>query len=165
MKRLLIELAIVAVAAIAIGYNIGPQLSAQPTTGAASENADHEAIRKGAREFEAAFNKGDAKAIAALWTENGEYREPDGATLLGRAAIEKAYTEFFKANTGAKVEVLVKSVRFPAKDMAVEEGLVRRSHGPRDLPSSTAYVAVHIREGGQWKIALSSAESDPPDRL
>ena len=127
-----------------------------PRTQNEGANDDRDAIMKSARAFTDAFNKGDARAIAAMWTENGEFREPNGMTLVGRPAIEKAYTEFFKANPGAKTEVLIKSVRFPSKNLAVGEGLLRSSHGPKSLPASTTYVAVHVREGDQWKIALSS---------
>lgn len=142
----------------------GDEQPASPGGGKA-EDADREAIMKSSREFAAAFNAGDAKAVAALWTENGESRDAAGRTYLGRDAIQKAYTEFFQANKGARVEVLVKTVRFPAKDMAVEEGLLRHSRGPKDLPFSTSYVAVHAREGGQWRIALASESGVGQDRL
>ena len=136
-----------------------PAADPQPANPTAQENrdqaADREAILKSAREFEAAFNKGDAKAVAAMYSENGESRAA-GRTMVGRAAIEQAYAEFFKANPGASVEVLVKSVRFPAKDVAVEEGLLRFPLGPKGLPATSAYVALHGREGGGWKVALSS---------
>ncbi len=139
--------------------------AAPPTPVAAANDADRDAIAKDARDYAAAFNKGDATAIAARWTENGECREANGRTFVGRAAIEKAFAEFFKANAGAKTEVLIKSIRFPAKDLAVEEGLLRHSRGPKDLPGTTEYVAVHVREGGQWKIALSSEGGAGQDRL
>ncbi|HEV3146404.1 MAG TPA: SgcJ/EcaC family oxidoreductase [Gemmataceae bacterium] len=121
-----------------------------------SQEADVAAIRQSAAEFADAFNKGDAKAVAAQFTENAESREASGQTFIGRAAIEKAYAEFFKTNAGTKIEVLVKSIRFPAKDMAVEEGLARLTSGPKDLPRSSHYVVVHSREGGKWKMALSA---------
>ncbi|CAN5487855.1 hypothetical protein BH11PLA2_BH11PLA2_46540 [soil metagenome] len=120
---------------------------------------------KSAQEYAEAFNKGDAKALAAMWTENGESREANGETFVGRTAIEKVYTQLFAKNIGAKIEVLVKSVRFPAKDMAVEEGLIRQTTGAKGLPATTSYVAVHAREGGQWKIALSSEAGVGQDRL
>lgn len=139
----------------------------EPKPGAppGEDNKDREAIIKSSRDFAAAFNAGDAKAIAAMWTENGECREAGGETYLGRGAIERAYAEFFKANTGAKVDVLVRSVRFPAKDLAVEEGLLRQSRSAKDLPASTAYVVLHVREGGQWKMSLSSEGDMGQDRL
>jgi uncharacterized protein (TIGR02246 family) len=118
-----------------------------------------------ARDFADAFNKGDARAIAGMWTENGESREANGQTYVGRAAIEKAFAALFKANASARMEVLIKAVRFPAKDLAVEEGLLRTSRGPRELPTTTAYVAVQIREGGRWRIALASEGGVGQDRL
>src|SRR2546423_7736449 len=45
------------------------------------------AVRKTADEFAKAFNKGDAKAMAAFWTKNGEYAGPDGEKIRGREAI------------------------------------------------------------------------------
>lgn len=147
-------------AALAIGAVVVVGcVQAQPPT------ADRDAIAKTARNFADAFNKADAKGLAALWTENGESRDAGGRTFLGRAAIEKAYTDFFKANASSRIEVLVKSVRFPAKDLAIEEGLLRHTRGPKDLPATTAYVAVLVREGGQWKIALSSEGGAGQGRL
>jgi uncharacterized protein (TIGR02246 family) len=151
-----------------LAYHVRAEPQAQPAAplaaAAAPNDADRDAILKTARDFADAFNKRDAKAIAAMYTENAESREPGGRSFVGRDAIEKAYADIFKANAGAKIEVLVKSVRFPAKDLAVEEGLLRLSHG-KDLPTTTAYVAIHSREGGQWKIALSSEGASGQDRL
>jgi uncharacterized protein (TIGR02246 family) len=144
-------------------FAVNAQAPANP--GAATNDADRDAIQKSARAFAEAFNKGDAKAIAAMWTENGECREANGEAFRGRAVIENAYAEFFKASAGAKIEVLVKSIRFPAKDLAVEEGLLRQSIGKKSLPGSSSYVAVHVREGGQWKIALSSEAGGGQDRI
>jgi uncharacterized protein (TIGR02246 family) len=130
-----------------------------------AEDASRDAIMKSARSFADSFNKGDAKAIAAMWTQNGESRDAHGRTLVGRAEIEKAYAELFKGNSGSKIEVMVKSVRFPAKDLAVEEGLMREARYPKDLPTTTAYVAIHVREGGKWRIALASEGHAGEDRL
>lgn len=172
-RSTILTAAAVATAALAVAYRgpaqAPPPAVALPATQVAAaaepDAADRDAVVKSAREFEAAFNKGDAKAVAALWTANGESREANGETFRGRAAIEKAYAEFFKANAGTKIDVIVKSVRFPAKDVAVEEGLVRQTRSPKDLPASTSYVTVHAREGGQWKIALSSEAGVGQDRL
>src|SRR5579872_1082373 len=67
--------------------------------------AARDAIRKSAKDFEKAFEKGDAKAAAALWTEDGEYYDDSGIELHGRAAIEKAYAELFKERPNGKVEI------------------------------------------------------------
>jgi len=138
---------------------------AAPAAQNKAREADTEAIRKSSVEFAAAFNKGDAKAVAAMWTEDGECREAGGEVFIGRATIEKVYAEFFKGNPGVKVDVIIKSIRFPAKDMAVEEGLLRQTRNDKDLPGSTSYVVVHVREDGKWKMSLSSETGVGQDRL
>lgn len=145
----------------------GRQSQAQPpmSEGDVERTADREAIEQSARDFSKAYNQGDAKAIAAMYTANAESRDFSGRTFIGRSVIEKAYTDLFQAGTGSKIEVLVQSIRFPAKDLAIEEGLLRQTRGPKDLPSSISYVAVHVREGGQWKIALSSEGMPGQQRL
>jgi uncharacterized protein (TIGR02246 family) len=127
--------------------------------------ADRAAIEKSSAEFARAFAKGDAKAIAALWTEDGEYHDEGGTSLRGRAAIEQAFREHFKEKTGAAVEVLIESIRFPARDLAIEEGLVRQTSPGKELPATTRYSVLHAREGGQWKIAVAREWGADQDRL
>jgi uncharacterized protein (TIGR02246 family) len=150
-----------------LGYATASSPFHQPpaTTAPTPNDADTDAIIKSARDYSNAFNSGDAKAIAAAWTENGECKEANGQTFVGRAEIEKAYSEFFKKNKGTKIEALVRSVRFPSKDLAIEEGLLRMSRHEKDLPSTTEYQAIHVREGGQWKLALSTEDGAGQDRL
>src|SRR5262245_32907817 len=71
----------------------------QPAAAKAADttrDADVEAITKASRDFSVAFAKGDAKAIAAMWTEKGECEDASGDVVEGRDAIEKAYAETFK---------------------------------------------------------------------
>jgi uncharacterized protein (TIGR02246 family) len=127
-------------------------------------DADREAIRKAGEAFAAAFEKGDSKAVAALWTDGAEYVGEDGTTLRGRTEIEKAFAETLKEGPPAKVEVDVRSVRFPSRDTAVEEGFLRHRPAGTALPSSTRYETVLVREDGKWLIA-HSREWAPEDRL
>jgi uncharacterized protein (TIGR02246 family) len=135
------------------------QAQSKPTTtersgsSASGKNADDDAIRKSARDFSAAFEKQDAKAIGAMWTEHGEYEDDTGKVLRGPEEIEQAYAELFKVKPGGKIEVKIQSIRFLTPDIAVEEGILRESSVGRELPSTTRYSAIDIREGGQWKIA------------
>jgi uncharacterized protein (TIGR02246 family) len=127
--------------------------------------ADTEAILSSAREFAAAFNKGDARSVAAQWTEQGECYDADGALVRGRAAIEQTYAEFFQEHPKAKIEVLVGAVRFPAPDLAVEEGVLRQATAGKDLPSTTLYSTTHVRDGGRWRAAVSREWGAGQDRL
>lgn len=126
--------------------------------------ADREAIKKSARDFQQAFAKGDAKACAAYWTENGEFIDEDNA-VRGRANIEKTFAEFFKEKPNAKVQLVIGSIRFPARDLAVEDGIIRQEGLDKELPTSTRYNVLHVREGGLWKIAVCREWGASHDRL
>jgi len=128
-------------------------------------DADVEAVRANSREFTAAFNKGDAKAVAATWTEQGECHDAAGGLLIGRSAIEQAFAELFKSQPKAKVEVLIGSIRFPAPDVAVEEGMLRMLGTGKELPTTTMYAATHVRSGGRWLTAVSREWGAGHDRL
>jgi uncharacterized protein (TIGR02246 family) len=126
---------------------------AQPAKGNAQET-DREAIAKAARSFIAAFENGDAKAVAAHWTESGEYVSDDGTTIRGRADIEKEYAELFaKKKMAAKVAVDVDSIRFPSRDTAIEEGHFKIRYG-KELAVASKYTILHVRENGKWLMAV-----------
>lgn len=132
---------------------------------AASRSADEDAIRAQARDFAAAFAKGDAQAIAATWTEQAEYYEENGVELRGRAAIQQAYADFFAAHPGARMSIEIRSIRFPSRDLAIEEGVTTLTHAGPELPSSSRYLAVHAREDGQWKTAIGREWGAAGDKL
>jgi uncharacterized protein (TIGR02246 family) len=127
--------------------------------------ADREAIRRQSRDFVQAFAKGDAKAVASSWTEQGEYYDDAGTALRGRAEIEKEFAQFFKDHPKSQVAVEIESIRFPSRDLAVEEGVLRQLQEGKELPSSTRYRALHVREEGQWKTALCREWGSGQDRL
>ena len=115
---------------------------------------DRDAIAAAVKTFTEAFIKGDAKALAAHWTENGEYMSDDGETFRGRAAIEKEYAEAFsKRKSQPKVEIEIDTIRFPSKDTAIEEGHFRVGFG-KQLPQLSKYTVLHVREGGKWLMAV-----------
>lgn len=127
--------------------------------------ADHKAIVEASKAFSQAVQKGDAKEVAGHWTEQGEYSDDRGVQLRGRAAIEKAFAASLKAAPKGNVEVLIEAIRFPSKDTAIEEGILRRSGSGSELPSSSFYRVWHVREGNQWRIAVSREWGAGQDRL
>jgi uncharacterized protein (TIGR02246 family) len=127
--------------------------------------SDRAAIQQAAREFAEAFAKGDAKAAASHWTEQGEYHDERGEVLRGRAVIEKALSDHFKEKHGGRMEIQILSLRFPGRDIAVEEGILRQSGDGAELPNSTRYTTIHAREDGRWKIALSREWEIGQDRI
>jgi uncharacterized protein (TIGR02246 family) len=155
-KRTCCVIAGIVVAVAAIAYLGGQQLAGQPggLKGGKERAADTEAIKKAGQSFVKAYLAGDAKAMAAHWTENGEYYSDDGTVLRGRADIEKSYAALFaKKNPHTEADIEVTSIRFPSKDSAIEEGYFRVRTG-KELPVSSKYSVLHVREGGKWRMAV-----------
>jgi uncharacterized protein (TIGR02246 family) len=115
----------------------------------AAANDDLAAIREAAAEFVAAFNHKKAKALAALWTENGDYIDESGQVFSGRAAIEKEYRTFFKANKGVKLKLAIDSLRLLSPAAAIEDGRVILDPLPAGAPAISKYTTVHVKVDGK----------------
>jgi uncharacterized protein (TIGR02246 family) len=146
-----------------------PEVNHQAAEVAGKDDKGHEAardaIRKSAREFEKAFDRGDARAVAAFWTEEGEYYDDAGVELRGRAAIEKAYAELFKASPMMTVEIETQSVHFPADGTAVADGILRFKAAGAGLKTSSRYSVLYVRQGGDWKVAIAREWGANDDKL
>ena len=107
----------------------------------------------GSEAFVAAFNKADAKAVAALWTEDGQYSDDTGRVFAGREAIGNAYAEFFAKNPGARMRVVVDSLRLLSPDAAIRNRRAIMALKP-DRPSGiSSYTATHVKLDGKWLMA------------
>jgi uncharacterized protein (TIGR02246 family) len=125
--------------------------------------ADKTAVETAVADFAKAFNAGDAKALVAKWTAEGEYVNDDGQTFRGRAALGKAYGEYFAKNKANDLAVEIETVRFPSKDTAVVDGHFKLHKGKnRDLVVSKCSFLL-AREDGNWLIAI--AREQPGDGL
>jgi len=170
MRRLrtipiLVALAVLAAAAIYRSTSSSVEASAQavkaePLTDKVSAQAPagkaesaEVGIKKITAEYEKAFNAADAKAVAALWTEEGQYVGADGEVQNGRAAIEKNLTDFFKANPNAKAEVRVENIRLIGRGTATAEGVVSLKAPGEELATESHYTALHVLEDGVWRAA------------
>jgi uncharacterized protein (TIGR02246 family) len=141
----------VLLAGLAVGRGL-----AQPARGTSQDKA---AIASNAEAFIEAFQKGDAKAVAAFWAADGDYTNPSGRHLKGREAIAKAFQAFFAENKGLKVRIESDSLRFVTPEVAIEDGtnfVFQPRGGP---PSRARYVIVHVKKDGKW--LLSSVRETP----
>src|SRR6266536_3532845 len=105
---------------------------------------------KRAQEFIAAFEKGDAKAVAAFWTENADYVDQTGREFKGRAAIQKLYEKFFAGKKGMKLNIIVTSARMVGTDVALEDGITEVTPADGGLPSAARFSAVLVKKDGEW---------------
>ena len=136
-----------------MGFSIAPAATA----------GDEEALQKRLEEFTAAWNKNDAKAMAAIWAPDGELINPFGRVAKGRAAVEKLFTDehstFMKKTT---YDVKSSSVRILTADVALMDFTcdVLGMKGPdgKDLPTFDHHVTlVMAKKDGNWWVAKALA--------
>jgi len=113
--------------------------------------ADEAAIRNAVEAYLAAFNRGDAKAVAANWAEDGEYVSPSGRRFKGRPAILAEFQAYFAESKGQRIEISNPAIRFLAPNVAVEEGTARVIRAGQQ-PTETRYLAIHVKQHGAWKL-------------
>lgn len=139
---------------------LGQQPASAPAAGADAAAAERQAaITKTAQAFVEAFGKGDAEALAAFWTPEGDYRDLDGRVLKGRKAIAADYADFFAENKGLTLRIEVSSVRFPTPDTAIEDGVTSVLSPQGDPPSRANYTNFLVKRDGRW--LLSSVRESP----
>ncbi|HEY1598938.1 MAG TPA: SgcJ/EcaC family oxidoreductase [Pirellulales bacterium] len=113
---------------------------------------DEAAIHKAIDSYIAAFNRGDAQAMAQHYSEQGSYVDPiTGDRLVGREAIAKGMTLLFAEGAKPKLSVEVDSVRLLDDKVAVEEGtaaVVRED----EAPELSTYLAIHVKKDGKWSL-------------
>ena len=122
---------------------------------------DEKAIRAAVDSFVASFAKGDAKAVAALFTEQGEAIDTAGEAIRGREALEAHYAERFEANSGDKIETTIELIHFLAPEVARQDGrskLIPPGEGP---PSTSRYTATFVKSQGRWLVASIRELDDP----
>lgn len=113
---------------------------------------DQAAIQNQAKAYETAFNRSDAKALAALWAEDAEYRQPEtGEIISGRKEIEKAFQLTFRDLKKGEIELKIDSIAFPKTNQAIEKGIaIVKDEG--QAISQTAYKAIYEKQQGEWLI-------------
>src|SRR5262249_15969652 len=125
-------------------------------------SADEKAIRANVAAFAKAYNARDAKAIAALFTPDGQIVGKDSDTSEGRAAIQQAFADLFAENPQKRIEVTVESIRFIGSDLAVEQGSTKETDAPGEPPEYDRYTVLHVKRDGKWLMALARDEEGPP---
>ncbi|MEO8755396.1 MAG: SgcJ/EcaC family oxidoreductase [Casimicrobiaceae bacterium] len=112
-------------------------------------DAVRDGVEAGNRAFIAAFLRGDAQAVANLYTENAQVIAPGAPVARGRTAIAAAWQKAI--NTGVKDIVLSTADVESAGDLACETGVVRLVARDGGVTEGR-YVVVWKRAHGQWKL-------------
>jgi len=119
-----------------------------------------EAINK---QWEDAVKRGDAAAIAALYTEEARVLPQDGPTLVGREAIQNFQQSYIDAGfNDFRLTTLEVGV---VRDLAYEIGEYALTIQPEEgeaIRDQGKYVVVWKRENGEWKLDVDIFNSSPP---
>jgi len=115
-----------------------------------------------ATKWVAAYDAGDAAALAALFTADGVFNAPSGAVLKGRDAIEKALAGRIKAGWMKEtVTTTDAEMAGTAVWAAGEYGLVG-SGEQAGKQSGGHFGWVLVRDGDAWRAAMLTANVTPP---
>ena len=110
--------------------------------------------------FVKAFNSGDVKAMTALFTENAEVTDEDGAMAVGKPAITAQFESMFQEHPGRKLSLTTEAIRFFADDVAQEEGravLTPADPGPAE---HSLYSVIYVKKDGRWLQATVRDDRD-----
>jgi uncharacterized protein (TIGR02246 family) len=125
-----------------------------------SRSDDEKAIRLEVGAFAKASNAHDAKALAALFTPDGEIVNQQGHVLAGREAIEQTFAANFEANPKLRINISVQSIRFVSPSVAIEDGVSTVTREPGATAEHNRYTVVHVKQDGRW---LAASARDLPD--
>ena len=123
------------------------------------------AMQTGSQPASTASDKAmNAKAIAALYTEDAVEMPPNAPSVKGRAAIQQMYEKNFKeAKTGNFAVTHVDSRS--SGDVGYDVGTYRQTITPTggtEMKDTGKYIVVLKRVGGSWKVAHAIYNSDLP---
>ncbi len=126
---------------------------ALPMFAVADEGKARAAIERANAQFSAAYERGDAAAVAAMYTEDAIVFPPGGEMVKGRAAIERFWKDTMSTVKAAALTTLDVEV---SGEMACEVGKVDLKIVPQGQQPATAsakYVVVWKRQAdGSWKL-------------
>lgn len=149
-----------------VGFAEGPP-AADP-----ARAEDAKAISAVVAELTRAFNAGDAKAVAKLFTADAVVETEEEGKIQGGAAIEAGFADLFKREPGAKMAIVSQSLTFAGPALAIEEGRATMTSADKAAePERTRFTVVYVKNhDGRWLQALvqerpDAAAATPHERL
>lgn len=123
---------------------------------------DEQGLRAAAQRYREALDRGDGKALAALWTADGDIVDEQGNVLGGRTTVAATVPPAADAPRPA-FRVNDTKLRFLTDAVAVEDGTVEVSVPGLTRPLKGRFSATWVREADGWKItALREDRLDAP---
>ena len=151
-----------AIAALAVGLALCGSADAAPS-------AAKTAAAGMFRAYLAAWNRGDAHAIAAQFAADGDLINPNGVYARGPAQVEAFYrAAFSRGYAGSKGGFAVKAVRQLGRGVVAVDGVwsIEGAHDARGgvrPPERGLAVGVLVRDRQGWRVALLREQASAED--
>ena len=124
---------------------------------------DTASVKQQAQAFENAWNKHDSKAIADLWSRDGDLICPDGKVETGPTGVESFFSEQFGTNGmmgKSTIDVKNEKVRFITPDVALSDWDCTMTGGTKPDGVEGGKMTNHVvmiskKEGGTWKFVAA----------
>ena len=118
------------------------------------------AMEKLRSDYEQAWKNGDAKALAALYTEDCLTVNEFGVVTRGRAGIEKVMAENFAGPyKGSTIAIKIGASQAITPDISVGEGTYSVAGAGADgkpMTSRGHYLNTVVKKGNAWLIAANT---------
>ena len=114
---------------------------------------DSQAIKAVSKQWVDAFNRGDAAAVAALYTEEAKRLPPNSPMIVGMESIQAFIQAALDAGAGELQATLIEL--HVNGDMAYEVGEYTLTIQPEEgkaISDSGKYMEIWKRVNGSWKI-------------
>ncbi|MEO6229146.1 MAG: nuclear transport factor 2 family protein [Ferruginibacter sp.] len=107
------------------------------------------------KKFENSYNKKDAMAIKAMFTDDAVRTNTDGSVVTGSEAIGAEFTDQFKDND-FKLVITQEKAEMQPDGSIMASGTYRvtgKSGAGEDVDFSGKYEGTNVKVDGKWKIA------------
>jgi uncharacterized protein (TIGR02246 family) len=136
---------------------------------ACTQQSPEEAIRNRVKQYEAAYNAGDADAVAAIYAIDGTHTYALGFTHRGRTEIANGLKEQFAGPMkGTSIFITPLHIRSISSQVAVEEASfsvsgLKDASGTALPPVTGLCLGVYQKDGDQWfAVAVQCMVPPPP---
>ena len=141
-----------------------PVLLAHSTQPPAAQKKIDQAIAAVADQYVKATLAGDAKAIAALYTEDAVEMPPNQPPVKGRAAIQQYYEKLFKEGKTSRFTIDHLETQ-ASGNVGYDVGTYQQSMTPGGgaaMEDTGKFTVILRRTGGTWLVAYAIYNSDRP---
>jgi uncharacterized protein (TIGR02246 family) len=133
-------------------------LAAMLAAESVAQTDEEAAIRSAVETYVGAFNRGDAKAVASMWSPEAVYINPrTEERVTGREAIEKQMENTFADTKGIQLEATSNSIQLISPGVAAEHGTAKLMLENQTL-ETTEYTAIYVKRDGQWLLDRMTEE-------